>query len=286
MIMMNKKIRAIFADYDGTLCPTANLRSGEGTSSLIPSPLAETLWSLSSHIPICIISSKDFHFLVKRTPFARVFSCIMGIETVVIKRRNDISPMIDKHRLSISRARLVENARKLNTISQLVQKEFPYVTVENKLTSDDFLAGITIDWREQEDWEEPRKMIEPYVQKVVSNHNKPSNLLYMQAYSSHPFIDIYATKCDKGVGFRYVLSELKMQHDGQIMYLGDSENDNPAFRMADISIGVSSDPRLKSASLECDFMVEYDRLASFMQSILRNDVTLSSEGMKTLRLRN
>jgi phosphoserine phosphatase len=28
------------------------------------------------------------------------------------------------------------------------------------------------------------------------------------------------------------------------MYLGDSENDNPAFRKADVSIGVRSDERL------------------------------------------
>jgi trehalose-6-phosphatase len=123
-MMMERKIRAIFADYDGTLCPTADLRSSSEGTSFIPSPLGETLWNLSKYVPICIISSKDFHFLLNRAPFARVFSCILGIETVVIRRRNDISPVIDKHRLSISRARLSENSRKLNTISQLVQKEF------------------------------------------------------------------------------------------------------------------------------------------------------------------
>jgi soluble P-type ATPase len=31
---------------------------------------------------------------------------------------------------------------------------------------------------------------------------------------------------------------------GKIIYLGDSENDNPDFRKADISIGVISDNRL------------------------------------------
>lgn len=126
--MMNRKVRAIFADYDGTLCPTANLRSGDGT--FIPSSLGETLWSISGYIPICIISSKDAHFLIGRTPFASTFSCILGIETLVIKRRNDIAPEIDKHRLSISRARLRENAQKLDSISRLVQSEFPFVTVE------------------------------------------------------------------------------------------------------------------------------------------------------------
>jgi HAD superfamily hydrolase (TIGR01484 family) len=284
MIMMDGKIRAIFSDYDGTLCPTANLRSCEGT--FIPSPLAETLWAIAEHIPVCIISSKDFHFLINRAPFAQVFSCIMGIETLVVRRRNDISPVIDKRRLSIEKARLVENARKLHTMSQLIQKEFPYITVEKKMTSKDFLAGITVDWREKGDWEEPRKAIEPYVRKLVSDYNKSGNLMYIRAYSSHPFIDIYATQCDKGSGFQFVLSETKMQNEGRIMYLGDSESDNPAFRMADISIGVKSDPRLKSTRLECDFVLEYDKLASFMQSLLRNDVVLSNESMKMLKLRN
>jgi phosphoserine phosphatase len=37
------------------------------------------------------------------------------------------------------------------------------------------------------------------------------------------------------------------------MYLGDSENDNPAFRKADVSIGVRSDERLNPI-LDCKYM--------------------------------
>jgi hypothetical protein len=195
----------------------------------------------------------------------------------------------------ISKLSVIWNATKIAVVKKRAKNPtnlndriftFPYVTVEKKLTCDDFLAGITVDWREKPDWEAPRKKIEAYVRKVVSDHNQSSNPLYIRAYSSHPFIDIYATRCDKGIGFKYVLSETKMQNNGQIMYLGDSENDNPAFKMADISIGVRSDPRLKSTRLECGFVLEYDKLASFMQSLLRNDVALSPEGMKILRLRN
>lgn len=137
------------------------------------------------------------------------------------------------------------------------------------------LAGVTVDWRKKKDWDEPRDAIESYVRKIVSKYNNKSfRPVYLETYSSHPFIDIYATKCDKGTGFKHVLSEIKMKGEGQIMYLGDSENDNPAFRLADIPIGIRSDPRLKPR-LECDFVLEQDMLASFLQRLLRNDLVFS-----------
>lgn len=43
------------------------------------------LSDISKMIPVCIISSKDYHFLHPRTKFARILSCIMGIETVTLK---------------------------------------------------------------------------------------------------------------------------------------------------------------------------------------------------------
>ena len=39
-------------------------------------------------------------------------------------------------------------------------------------------------------------------------------------------------------------------NDDKVLYLGDSENDNPAFKKADTSIGIRSDDRIKTA-LEC-----------------------------------
>ena len=60
------------------------------------------------------------------------------------------------------------------------------------------------------------------------------------------------------------------------MYLGDSENDNAAFRKADISIGVHSDPRLKP-KLDCDYIITFDKLSFFMKSLLNNGLDLSPE---------
>lgn len=53
------------------------------------------------------------------------------------------------------------------------------------------------------------------------------------------------------------------------MYLGDSENDNPAFRKADISIGIRSHERL-NPNLDCRYTVFFDKLAGLLEK-LRND---------------
>ena len=77
------QITAILSDYDGTLCPTGSLRT---QNSVIPECLENILWSISEKIPICIVSSKDFNFLHRKTRFDDFISSILGIETLVLSR--------------------------------------------------------------------------------------------------------------------------------------------------------------------------------------------------------
>src|SRR5437899_7202987 len=79
------RIDAILSDYDGTLCPAASVRGNGGSNSKIPPKLEKILWNISKEIPVCVVSSKDFFFLHDKTKFAKVVSCIMGIETLVLK---------------------------------------------------------------------------------------------------------------------------------------------------------------------------------------------------------
>ncbi len=65
---MQTRINAILSDYDGTLSPTDTLR---GNTDLIPEQLEGALWEISQRIPVCIISSKDYHFIHRRAKFAR-----------------------------------------------------------------------------------------------------------------------------------------------------------------------------------------------------------------------
>ena len=81
--MKKRQIDAILSDYDGTLCSTTSVRSSINIVDTIPQELEQILRRISEHIPVCIISSKDFLFLHKRTRFADILSCVLGIETVV-----------------------------------------------------------------------------------------------------------------------------------------------------------------------------------------------------------
>jgi trehalose-6-phosphatase len=76
------EIAAILSDYDGTLCPTSSVKTWE--KNTIPDILSNILWDFSK-IPICIISSKDFDFLHNRTKFANIVSCMLGVETLLLK---------------------------------------------------------------------------------------------------------------------------------------------------------------------------------------------------------
>jgi trehalose-6-phosphatase len=78
--MVEQRIHAMLSDCDGTLVPTANVKNPKANT--VAKELEQILDKVSSEIPVCIISTKDFEFLKKKTTFARVLSCMMGIETL------------------------------------------------------------------------------------------------------------------------------------------------------------------------------------------------------------
>jgi hypothetical protein len=99
----------------------------------------------------------------------------------------------------------------------------------------------------------------------------------MQTYSSHPFLDVYGVECNKGLAFDNVLSQLKQEErGGNVMYLGDSENDNPAFRKSDISIGIRSDARL-NPMLDCKYLLDFNQLPIFLKGLIDNNLMFSDE---------
>jgi hypothetical protein len=161
-------------------------------------------------------------------------------------------------------------------------KEFSAMLVERKHTSDGILAGLTIDWRNQlgDDWSYYRRAINHFLSRIVSNLKKaPVRMgVYVQKYSEHPFVDIYSIECNKGVAFDTIISELgyiSLDNKGTL-YLGDSENDNPAFRKAGISIGIRSDTRV-NPKLDCSYFLDYERLSHFLMKLRKNDFIFSDE---------
>jgi HAD superfamily hydrolase (TIGR01484 family) len=260
--MKRKHVNAILSDYDGTLCPTTAVRGNNGNGiGKIPQGLEQILFRISDRIPVCIISSKDFTFLHERARFANVLSCVLGIETIIhnphYKTDNEIDDFacVKSQHLIASSQSLRDNSEMLHDIMKILQND-KSIMIEEKYDSDkEILIGLTIDYRHLENWQSFKENTEPDIEEIIQrrmNANLRSNVAskyrpFIQAYSSHPFLDVYGVECNKGLAFDNVLSQLKEKEKRRtsIMYLGDSENDNPAFRKSDISVGIHSDTRLK-----------------------------------------
>jgi hydroxymethylpyrimidine pyrophosphatase-like HAD family hydrolase len=171
-------------------------------------------------------------------------------------------------------------------VESLQNQNHKDITIEEKYDSaKEILIGLTIDYRHLDNWQLFKENKEPSIRELIQrtiNANLRSNLSskyrpFIQTYSSHPFLDIYGVECNKGLAFDNVLSQLKQEErGGNVMYLGDSENDNPAFRKSDISIGILSDARL-NPTLDCKYMLDFSQLPLFLRSIVDNNLLFSED---------
>jgi HAD superfamily hydrolase (TIGR01484 family) len=278
--MIKQRVKAIVSDYDGTLVPTANVK--DPRINRVPKQLEDILEKVSVEIPICIISTKDFEFLEKKTAFARMLSCMMGIETLILTKNHSPRRTVEKRVLCADPRTLQSKSQALEVIAEEVtsQEEFSQLLVERKHITDGILAGLTIDWRHLADWSYYSAGMKHIISRLVANLGKPPAPvdIYVQKYSTHPFIDLYSKECNKGMAFDTVISELadRSVDNRSIMYLGDSENDNPAFRKAGISIGIRSDIRL-NPKLDCQYFLNYEQLRCFLMKLRKNDYLFSVE---------
>jgi HAD superfamily hydrolase (TIGR01484 family) len=284
------RISVIISDYDGTLCPTASLK---GVNNQIPPDLEKVLWDISAKIPVCILSTKDFGFLRKKVQFAKIASCIMGLEIFELATlesraasgdidllpnsknylsvKDDLSNVISQYRL-LDVNKLVKNSMLLKKLSDKIEKEFQDISIEPKYNYvDGILAAISLDYRQVQKWEHYKTNIEPYVLNSIQQFvlSLPNDL-FVQAYSDHPFIDIYSMRLDKGQALDAIFHLLNFSKEQKILYLGDSENDNPAFQKADLSIGIRSDERVKT-KLDSDYLIQFNELTTFLQKLCAED---------------
>jgi hydroxymethylpyrimidine pyrophosphatase-like HAD family hydrolase len=285
------QISTILSDYDGTLSPTAYLNSDNKTGRLTnyrnQIELDRVLWQISSNRTIAVVSTKDFNFLHKRTRFANIISCMMSIETIVLKQVDSSirhkNNYVQNCILNTDAEILRENSQKLESITDTISLKFKNVSIHRKLTfKSNLLGGVTIDWRHLDDWNSIKKKIEEVVLKISNEINNSSEYpLYVQTYSSHPFVDVYSTMCSKEIAYDNIVKLLRDSNvnrfrNSNILYLGDSENDNPAFRKADVSIGVKSDERL-NPKLDCQYLIYFNQLPKFLMNLLKNDFNFSEK---------
>ncbi|MBM3898393.1 MAG: HAD-IIB family hydrolase [Thaumarchaeota archaeon] len=238
------KIEAIFSDYDGTLSPLEVSR--EETS--IPASLFSLLKKVSSRIPLAVITTKDLRFVKEKVPFASATATICGLE---LQTRN--TRFLDQR--ALKKTAIVDKAY---NESLRIAKMLDNLIIERKISSDGDLFAFCVDWRMSRNWMNAQRIISPFLYRCRELG------LYVVESDANPFADVYPIKVDKGTALARVKNELGL--NGPIMYLGDSEFDNPAFKLADISIGIvhkEMNPNLLSR-----YQMEFSKLETFFSRLL------------------
>jgi HAD superfamily hydrolase (TIGR01484 family) len=290
------KISAILSDYDGTLCPTSSLT----LSNSLPEDIHNILLAISKFIPVCIVSSKDLQSLDSCVNFALIISSIMGIETFILHKETkefknnfksealfnskEVKREILNNNLFTSsvkqKEKLIENSFILEELSLMISKNFYDLKILRKYTyKEKILAGVSFDYRHLLKWENFKSNIEPRIidkiYEFIKKNSPQTNTLHIQTYLTHPFLDIYSIDCNKGNVVAELRKLLNLDINQNILYLGDSENDNPAFRKADLSINIKSDERLNT-KLDSHYSLEFNELSYFLIKLYKENFHFTS----------
>lgn len=206
----------------------------------LPWELDAALRELAAAVPVAVVTSKDCRFAAERVPYAAAYACITGIE---VRAGGYVAVAEDLRAEALGR--VLERAVGLDAF------------VEAKRTGDGRLAGVTVDWRESG--------VRPAGLDDVLAEAERAGLMVLR-YSGHPFADIYASWRNKGDAVRLLKALLGVSH---VAYMGDSENDLPAWREADVRIVVRH--RLnKGLEVAGAVAGPYDDLPAHLRQLLCN----------------
>jgi len=249
------KIQAVFSDYDGTLCPL-ELRREE---AFVSPRLRRLLIKVSKLVPLGIITTKDLAFIKDRIPFARGIAATCGLEMQVGDR------IIVDERVREPNKKLEETYRSVLTRILQIRDN---IMIERKESENGDLIAFCIDWRLTRNWDEARRKTTP----VLSLCREKG--LYVVESDVSPFANVFPLKVDKGEAFAKLRTEMRVS--APVIYFGDSEADDPAFQLADVSVGIKH--RRIMPKLLCTYRVEFFELENFLSSLIDSDFDFK-EGM-------
>jgi HAD superfamily hydrolase (TIGR01484 family) len=242
------KIEAIFSDYDGTLCPLELRRE----DAFISPRLRRLLTKASKRIPIGIITTKDLSFIRERVPFAHGIAATSGLE-IQVGDRIIVDDRAKKPNEKMDKA----YRQSLAKILQIRDN----ISVERKENEDGGLIAFCIDWRLARDWPEAQRKTVPILQSCKDEG------LYVVESNISPFANVYPMEVSKGEALVNLRKEMNVS--GPVIYFGDSEADNPAFQIADVSIGIKHQKVMPP--LMCKYRLEFFELDRFLSDMIEAD---------------
>jgi HAD superfamily hydrolase (TIGR01484 family) len=239
------KISAIFSDYDGTLSQLESRREDAVLSPI----LRRLLRKVSKSITLGVVTTKDLSFIRERVPFAHGISGSCGLEMQVGEK-----------------IFLDERVREPNQVLEKTYQEIlkkvlqarDNLVVERKESEDEHLIGFCIDWRLARNWEEAKRIAAPLL-----DYSRKQGLCVVESDVS-PFANIFPIKIDKGEAFTKLKKELAVT--GPVMFFGDSEADDPAFQLAEVSVGVKH--RRIMPKLRCKYRVEFFEVENLLTKLI------------------
>jgi HAD superfamily hydrolase (TIGR01484 family) len=252
------KVNAVFSDYDGTLCPLEARREDAFMSPRLRRLLAKA----SKRIPLGIVSTKDLDFIKERVPFARGISATSGLEMEV-----DGKTTMDERALRPNKN--LEQAYRESLAKVLQFRE--NVVIERKESEDGNLLAFCIDWRLARNWEEAHRQAVPLLTLC-----REYGLCVMESEIS-PFANVYPFPVEKGTALQKLRTEMGVT--GPIMYWGDSEADNPAFQVAEISVGIKHTRIMPP--LQCKYRLEFVELETFLSNLIDADFNFKEDMLET-----
>lgn len=245
------KVNGLFLDYDGTISPL-NVPREEST---VAQETLTILNKIKQLIPIGIITTKDLSFIIPRTPFASAWCAIAGLE---IKIGNEV----------IQDARAEAAVPRVLTAFKIAQELGENrIYIERKCNSRGQILAFCVDWRQIHESQLAKEITDKIVKLC-----KSLGLVVIE-YKGQPFFDVYPCRIDKGKALTQL--KCKLGINGGVVYLGDSKVDNPAFRVANIGIGVLSKKSVRR--LECNYHVKFEDVAKFLRHLMEENLVFHKD---------